>query len=155
MRLVFSNTDQFCDYAVDPTDGDRLDVSQVLESALLAQILSDAQAAPNVTIPDGSGNRRGWCVDDIEPNGRAVGSRLWLAYHGKATPGMRRQVKRDLEESAHVFVSAGIASRAYVEVQTIRVDTFGITVFLYRPEDPHTLLARLWLEVKAITNAVP
>lgn len=154
MRLRYDNGAQLCDYVADAGLPDRADASKDIESAVLSQILSDAQAGPNVTLRDGSGDRRGWCVDDIEPSGRSVGSLLWLAYGGKATPAVRRQLRRDVERSLRVFVDAGIASRATVEVQTIRPDVFGVTVYLHRPDDPSKTLAELWLEVQGVTYAV-
>jgi len=51
-----------------------------LETAILLCLMTDGRARPEDAIPDGSGDRRGWAGDMVDPAARPLGSRLWLLH---------------------------------------------------------------------------
>lgn len=62
-----------------------------LETAVLISLFTDAQAAPDDVIPDGTSDPRGWWGDDGETT--PIGSKIWLLARSKATPDIPSRLR--------------------------------------------------------------
>lgn len=116
-----------------------------LRSRVFVSLFTDATAAADEVIPDGTDDRRGWWGDmpvageDAAP----IGSRLWLLAREKATEVVRLRAESYAREALAWMVEMGVA--AAVDVAAVfagdRGDQLRITVTIRRqtvanPADP-------------------
>ena len=123
-------------------DGDALDSSRDLETAVILSLFTDRRAGSSDALPDGSGDRRGWWGDATSP-GYPMGSRLWLLAREKITPALRLRVIDYVREALAWMVSDGLADRVTVDAEyapgtptrldvRVTIDRAGVEVFARR-----------------------
>lgn len=98
-----------------------------LATAVMISLGTDRLAAADDSIPDGSGNRRGWWgdlpIDDAAPDN--IGSRLWLLRRAKATPATQRLAEQYIREALAWMIDDGVAGRIDVETALLAGVTGG------------------------------
>ncbi len=116
----------------DETYGDWVQLGAALQAgddivtAVLISIFTDALAAPDDEIPDGSGDPRGWWGDAYSTS--PIGSKLWLYERSKKTGQVLAGVRAAIAESVQWLVDDGVA--ASVDVQCWWVASSGASGFL-------------------------
>lgn len=124
---------QRADWAVQNGD---LALDLGLRSRAAVSLFSDARAAADDALPDGSNDRRGWWGDLPLPGEDAdpIGSRLWLLARATATEANRLRAEAYARDSFAWAVRSGVA--AAVEASAVfagaRADQARLTVTLRR-----------------------
>jgi phage gp46-like protein len=91
-----------------------------LETAVLLSLATDASAAPDDVIPDGTDDRRGWWGNWERPEGIVLGSRLWLLSREKSTEDTRRRAEEYAAEALQWFLDDGVAVRVDVAAEYLQ-----------------------------------
>lgn len=135
LAIVEDGEDLAFDFAMNGPD---LATDQGLETAVIVSLFSDRLAAPDDTIPDGSGDRRGWWGDLPlgDPGDAAqpdlIGSRLWLLDRGKATAQTAAQARFYCAEGLQWLVDDGVAQSVTVSTSWLGVDRLAIAIVIAR-----------------------
>jgi phage gp46-like protein len=121
------------------TAGEGLEAGGDLMTALFISLFTDAVAAPDDIIPDGSGDPRGWW-------GGPIGSKLWLRSRMKALPVVPALVKNDIEQALAWLVDDGVVAKVDVTTEWTRPGMLGGQIVLLRADGAHAALnfSRLW-----------
>ena len=119
--------------------GDGLVSGQDLYTAVLISLFSDAEAAPDDVIPDGSGDPRGWW-------GGTIGSKLWLRARSKATPTLLALVKADIAQALQWLIDDDVVAAIDVTTEFTRPSMLGARIILRRRDGARAALSfsRLW-----------
>jgi phage gp46-like protein len=92
-----------------------------LHTATMLLLFTDARAPAEATLPDDSGDRRGWWGDSIRLDGEPeapLGSLIWLEVErGVLSEETALKVKDHAEEALAVLVSQGAVARTLVETE--------------------------------------
>ncbi|HDR9834526.1 MULTISPECIES: phage GP46 family protein [Burkholderia] len=106
-----------------------------LETALLFSLFSDAEAAADDAIPDGTTDRRGWWGDDGENDGLGpTGSKLWLLSRRTSPTDTTLQDAYDYVTSAiQWLISTGVVARFDVVVRWLDAKSLGTTIIAWPP----------------------
>ena len=86
-----------------------------LATAILISVFSDRQAETDDTIPDLTGDARGWWGDVDEPV--KIGSRMWLLERSKATPDVPLRAKDYLAEALQWLIDDGVVAKFDIETE--------------------------------------
>lgn len=121
------------------TPGSGLGGGSRLFTAVLISLFSDAIAAPDDIITDGSSDPRGWWAAPI-------GSRLWLRTRAKATPDLPAIVKRDIEDALQWLLDDDIVAATEVTAAYQRPGMLGCQIVLKRRDGARAAVrfARVW-----------
>lgn len=112
---------------LEPEDG--------LETAVILSLFTDRRAPEGATLPDESGDRRGWWGDALPVvDGDEVGSLLWLLQRSKQTPAVLAQVEQYARESLAWMVEDKVASAVDVVASNPRSGMWGLEVTISRPK---------------------
>lgn len=103
-----------------------------LATAMLISVFSDAMAAPDDVIPDGSGDPRGWWGDQFDPD-VPTGSKLWLLDRAKQTQDTLNRAYAYLAESLQWLVDDGVVARFDISVEWVRTSFLGAQIVAYAP----------------------
>lgn len=112
-----------------------------LATAVLVSLFTDALAADDDEIPDGSGDRRGWWGD------ATIGSRLWLLTREKLTLDTAARAEGYGREALQWLINDGVAVRADLKATPI----FGVpgklilAVTLYKTDGTRRALNFVWV----------
>jgi phage gp46-like protein len=79
-----------------------------LETPVLISLFTDRRADADDTVPDPSGDRRGWWGDALFA--RPLGSRLWLLERAKRTEAVRLAAEGYILEALQWLIDDGIAA---------------------------------------------
>jgi len=112
-------------------DGDLLTGSDLVTSMLLS-LFTDAMAAPDDVIPDGTGDPRGWWGDQFEPDA-PIGSKLWLLDREKQTQQTLNRAYDYIAEALQWLIDDGVVGRFDIQVQWVRASFLGAQVMAYAP----------------------
>lgn len=123
-----------------------------LETAVIISLFTDRRAADDDTLPDGSGDRRGWWADTYpDIPGDRIGSRLWLLSREKDLRAVVHRAREYAEEALGWMVDDGIAARVEVRAGWVdrvsgaiteakspqsRPGVLGLGVVVHRPDAP-------------------
>lgn len=126
------------DWSVSLTTGDLMG-DQDLYSAVLISLFSDAEAAPDDEITDGSGDPRGWW-------GGPIGSKLWLYMRSKSTPLIPAQVQGTILDALQWLIDDGVAAAVDVTAEWTRPNLLGARVEISRTNGTTVAMnfARVW-----------
>lgn len=114
-----------------------------LETAVVISLFTDRRAEADDTIPDGSGDRRGWWGDGwSETEGDRIGSRLWLLAREKELPVVARRAEEYAEEALAWLLAEGVARAVRVTAEQVRRGVLGLTIVIERPDG--TAWERVW-----------
>ena len=101
-----------------------------LETAIEISLFTDRRADDTDTLPDHSGEKRGWWGD--EENFK-LGSKLWLLFRSSATEDIPGKVNQYARESLQWMIDDGIAKSVEVESEKTDMSTIEITVKVEQP----------------------
>lgn len=142
LALVYDPDRRTADLALG-ADGDLL-LDETPATPMLVSVGSDRRARPDDELPAGIGDlnqpssfveRRGWCGDAVDAEGRLIGSRLWLADRAKETE-LTRLLFVEWAKEALAWVEAETGQPAEIAAAWVR---------------PHVLALRCGVDGRAIT----
>jgi phage gp46-like protein len=102
-----------------------------LVTSVIISLFSDASAADDDTIPDGTTDRRGWYGDLDEAF--AIGSRLWLLDRAKQTPETLQRARDYITEALAWMIADGVAGSIDVYCEWTYKGVLGSRITLHRP----------------------
>lgn len=111
-----------------------------LQSAILISLFTDRIAGPDDAVPDGSGDPRGWCLDDAKP----IGSRLWLLQRSKQTRETANRARDYIVEALQWLIDDGVVAKFDITVQWVAASTLGAQVVAYNSAGARTPLQYKW-----------
>ncbi|CAB3636782.1 phage GP46 family protein [Achromobacter marplatensis] len=104
-----------------------------LATAMLLSIFTDAMAASDDVIPDGTGDPRGWWGDQFDPD-EPLGSKLWLLHREKQTRTTLNRAYDYLVEALKWLVDDGVVARFEITVEWVRESFLGAQIIAYSPD---------------------
>jgi phage gp46-like protein len=129
ITIVWDSAAIHGDWAIEDHD---LLVGADLATAMLISIFSDAMAAPDERIPDGSGDPRGWWGDQFD-QGNPIGSKIWLLDREKQTKETLNKAYDYIAECLQWLIDDGVVSRFDIQVQWVRDSFLGAQVVAVAP----------------------
>jgi phage gp46-like protein len=118
--------------------GPDLQAGSDVETAVLISWFTDAEAAEDDVIPDGSGDRRGWWGDlgELYP----IGSKLWLLERSKLDASVVALARTYASAAVQWMINDGVCSQIDVVTEQIRPNALGLMGTFHRPgQDPLVL----------------
>ncbi|MDE1715754.1 phage GP46 family protein [Chromobacterium amazonense] len=112
-----------------------------IQSAVLLSVFTDREAGPDDVIPDGSGDPRGWCLDDPA---RPIGSRLWLLARAKQTRETANRARDYIAESLQWLIDDGVVAKFDITTQWVAPSTLGAQVVAYNATGTRQALQFKW-----------
>lgn len=106
-----------------------------LESAVLISLFTDRRADADDTLPDNTGNRRGWFGDGYaDVAGDRIGSHLWLLGREKQLPVVLQRARDYAREALAWLIEDGIARAVEVEATWLRQGVLQLLVEIRRAD---------------------
>ncbi|WP_260927340.1 phage GP46 family protein [Novosphingobium sp. 9] len=138
-------TDQHGEAVVDEAGGlinaiptPTLQRSDEITTAVLISLFSDAVASDDDTLPDQTGDRRGWW-------GGSIGSKLWLRQRAKRSATLLTQVRDDIQTVLAWLIEDGVASSVDVTTEYTKPGMLGVQIVIRRGNTSLTLrFANVW-----------
>ncbi|TVP12543.1 MULTISPECIES: phage GP46 family protein [Shewanella] len=107
-----------------------------ISSLVLISLFTDARAEDSDTLPDGSGDQRGWPGDTFYD--APWGSKIWLLYREKLTDEVRnRAVKYAQDALAWMLADQGngvLAKSVVVTGSIPRFQTLALKIVITKPD---------------------
>jgi len=103
-----------------------------LSTAILISVFSDAMAAPDDVIPDGTNDPRGWWGDEFDPT-HPIGSKIWLLDRAKQTQDVLNRAFSYLSDALKWLIDDGVVGRFDITVQWVRESFLGAQIVAYAP----------------------
>ncbi|URF02785.1 phage GP46 family protein [Cupriavidus campinensis] len=113
-----------------------------LATAVLLSVFTDRTANPYDTIPDGTGDPRGWWGDQGETV--PIGSRLWLLDRAKQNDDTLTRAHDYLTEGLQWLIDDGVAARVDVLVEWTRTSMLGANIVVRRTDGTTESVAFSW-----------
>lgn len=113
-----------------------------LATAVLLSVFTDRTANPDDTIPDGTGDPRGWWGDQGETV--PIGSRLWLLDRAKQNDDTLTRAHDYLTECLQWLIDDGVAARVNVLVEWTRNSMLGANIVVRRTDGTTESVAFSW-----------
>ena len=115
----------FVNWDLAPEDG--------LETSILISLFSDARVTDD-ELPLGELDKRGFWGDAVNnPQGYALGSKLWLLDRSKITDEVLEEAREYCEQALQWLLEDSIAESVTVETRYIDNQSMGITIEIVRP----------------------
>ena len=105
-----------------------------LETAILVSLFSDRQASVDDSIPDNSGDRRGWWADETQPDDDKIGSRLWLLDRSKTVAEVLPLAEQYAREALQWMIDDGLATEVGATATRHDHETLLLSVRIVSPE---------------------
>ncbi|OBU85879.1 phage GP46 family protein [Chromobacterium subtsugae] len=121
--------------------GSELLAGNDLQSAILLSLGTDREAGPDDVIPDGSGDPRGWCLDDTA---RPIGSRLWLLARAKQTRETANRARDYIAEALQWLIDDGVVAKFDITTQWVAPSTLGAQVVSYSTAGARSAVQFKW-----------
>jgi phage gp46-like protein len=102
-----------------------------LETSILISLFSDRRADDQDTLPDNSGDKRGWWGDTEQLK---VGSKLWLLHRSSLTPDVPGVVTQYIEDALQWMIDDGVIKGVDVEVVREDAYTLSTTIGVQQPD---------------------
>ncbi len=104
-----------------------------LTSAVLVSLFTDGRAPDDVTLLDGSGDRRGWWADTYQPSN--IGSLLWLLARAKKTSdtSLLRRAENYCQAALQWLLDDGVAKTITSIARWITATAMGIKIVITKP----------------------
>ncbi|OVE45580.1 phage GP46 family protein [Chromobacterium violaceum] len=112
-----------------------------LQSAILLSLFTDREAGPDDVIPDGSGDPRGWCLDDAT---HPIGSRLWLLVRAKQTRETAQRARDYIAEALQWLIDDGVVAKFDITTQWVAASTLGAQVVSYNASGARSTVQFKW-----------
>lgn len=129
IRIVWDEAVSRGDWKMDGAD---LLTGGDLATAMLVSVFTDAMAAPDDEIPDGTGDPRGWWGDQFAP-GKPIGSKLWLLERAKQTQETLNRAYDYLTDCLQWLIDEGVVARFAINVEWVREAFLGAQIVAYSP----------------------
>lgn len=113
-----------------------------LQSAVLVSLFTDRLANDDDSIPDGTGDPRGWWGDIGED--KPIGSRLWLLDRSKQTQEVLSNARDYIIEALQWLVDDGVIASMDAQTQWVRDAFLGAQIILYQPTGPQISMTYAW-----------
>lgn len=141
LALIWDTELQGCDLVVAGAE----EPAAALRTAVLISLFTDRRAAVDDTLPDNTGDRRGWWGDFAPAvEGDQIGSRLWLLARGKRTAETIRLARDYALEALQWLVLDGVAATLDVQAEGRGESGIAIAVFITRPDGGRQRFDHLW-----------
>lgn len=115
-------------------DGKNLSTDPGLETAVVISLFTDRRAENDDTLPDWSGDRRGWWADVYsEYENDRIGSRLWQLAREKTMPSVLERAKEYAREALTWMIEDGLVAELLVEAERGRGDILGLSIDIIKP----------------------
>lgn len=116
-------------------DGAQLAEDDGLKTAVIISLFTDRRAALGDTLPDASGDRRGWFGDDYSGiDGDQIGSHLWLLSREKQRPTVLERARRYALDALAWLKSDGIAQAVDVQASWLRSEVMLLEIQIERAD---------------------
>ncbi|WP_225548127.1 phage GP46 family protein [Chromobacterium violaceum] len=112
-----------------------------LQSAILLSLFTDREAGPDDVIPHGSGDPRGWCLDDAT---HPIGSRLWLLVRAKQTRDTAQRARDYIAEALQWLIDDGVVAKFDITTQWVAPSTLGAQVVAYNASGARSTVQFKW-----------
>lgn len=103
-----------------------------LQTAILLSVFTDAMAAPDDVIPDGTGDPRGWWGDQFDPT-HPIGSKLWLLDREKQTQTVLNRALSYISDALQWLIDDGVVGRFDIQCEWVRESFLGARIVAYAP----------------------
>jgi phage gp46-like protein len=128
--LSLSADGSFSDLSI--VNGD-LALDGTLMTAVLLSLQCDRLADPDDIIPDGTGNRRGWCGDAFLPpladgSPDYLGSKLWLFARCTATQQNANLIAEAASQALAWMIADGVAQSVNVTTAWVNAESLALTI---------------------------
>lgn len=135
-RLIRFDPDTLSGALVLDSDSGVIVTTDWLETAATISLFSDKRARDDDTLPDNSGDRRGWCLThrqrEIDPDAEEIGSWLWLLSREKQLPEVLIKAKSFAEEALAWMVRRKVAASVVVTAEITRPGWLALGVEIIR-----------------------
>jgi len=125
-----------------------------LETAILLCLMTDGRARPEDVIPDGSGDRRGWAGDMVDPTAAPLGSRLWLLRRHTLDAATASMAALYAREALQTLISQGaVASIDVTGEAVLEEGRLALAITCYRRDGTlaaATNFALLWDKTRGL-----
>jgi phage gp46-like protein len=130
-------------------DGDQIESSEVLNTAVAISLFTRRLASTDDVLPEPRSHREGWWADDYATNeGDHIGSRLWLLNRSTLSQSTLNAARVYCLEALQWLIDDGVAASIEVDVSRYagagRQDTLFIEVRIFRPTTPASRWAGTW-----------
>ena len=115
-----------------------------LATSVLVSLFSDRLATQDDTLPDGTGDRRGWWGDSPDATVPLIGSRLWLLDRAKETQAVLQAARDYEQESLTWLTDQNIAANVDVYCEWSRPGMLGSLITITKPSGQRQTLAFDW-----------
>lgn len=112
-----------------------------LETAVAISLFTDARAANDDVLPDGTADKRGcWMFAYLEP----FGSKLWLLGRAKQLPETLLLAEHYAREALQWLIDDGVAREVIAEASYPRANVLALLITIRRPTDIERQWQRVW-----------
>lgn len=122
--------------------GGALQSGDDLATAVYISAFTDRLANADDTLPDNSGDRRGWWGDLGQD--KLIGSRLWLLARSKLTNSVANKAKMYLVEAMQWMIDDGVAASIDVTATIQRSSSLYTTLQINRTDGTTRSFAFRW-----------
>lgn len=122
--------------------GAELQSGNDLQTAVLISLFTDRVASPDDTIPDGSGDPRGWW-GDTDPQ-RPIGSRLWLLDRSVQTAAVLSDANDYANEALRWLIDDGVATSVTVNAYFPKREMMGVEIQINRRDGSTVAMNFQW-----------
>ncbi|MEM9369564.1 MAG: phage GP46 family protein [Pseudomonadota bacterium] len=134
-----------CDWHLTETLPRLLEEDKSLATAVEISLFTDARAAPDEEIPDGSDDPRGWWGAVFDEDGAPpLGSKLWLLNREKQTDITLARARRYAREALTWLVSDRIAASVDVATSWTAMGRMAIDVTITRKTGSDAAFGFVW-----------
>lgn len=113
-----------------------------LATAVLISLFTDRLAEASDTLPDSTGDRRGWWGDLGEDY--PIGSRLWLLSRSKLTQQVANQAKDYCQEALQWLLDDGVAGSITIATTIILPRTLVVNIAITKADGTTQSLQFNW-----------
>lgn len=111
--------------------GNDLERDPGLETSILISLFSDQRADDFDTLPDASGNKRGWWADETDDK---IGSKLWLLMRTATTPDVPDRAETYIKDALDWMIKDGLAKSIDVNVERSGQETLLMSIQIIQPD---------------------
>lgn len=124
--------------------GNDLEADDGMETAVILSLFSDARAPDGTVPPDGTGNPRGWWGDVGDPDGKELGSLLWLLWREKVLPPTVARARDYCRYALRWMIEDGIAAAVNVQAERGGMYQISVGIEIIKPTGQALRYAYLW-----------
>ena len=122
--------------------GTQLQSGSDLQTSVLLSLFTDRLANTDDTIPDGSGDPRGWWADDAQ---YPIGSRLWLLERAKQEQSTLIRARDYITEALQWLIDDGVVASFDIYVEWARASVLGMQVVAHKQNGTTEAMNFAWV----------